>query len=87
LVVLEAATHSKPTICFANAGGAPEFVQDDAGSVVPYLDIITVANVILEYYANTDLLNQRGEIAKEKVQTKHQDKNLVIEQINQILTN
>jgi glycosyltransferase involved in cell wall biosynthesis len=86
LVVLEAASFGKPIICFDQAGGASEFVQDDAGSVVPYLDIITVANVILEYHANTDLLNQHGEIAKERVQKKHQDKNLVLAQLNQILT-
>jgi glycosyltransferase involved in cell wall biosynthesis len=85
LVVLEAASFGKPIVCFDQAGGASEFVEDDAGSVVPYLDIISVANVILEYHENTDLLNQHGEIAKERVQKKHQDKNLILSQLNQIL--
>jgi glycosyltransferase involved in cell wall biosynthesis len=39
LVMLEAATHGLPTVCFAQAGGAPEFVGADAGVVVPYLDV------------------------------------------------
>lgn len=39
LVVLEAAQADLPIVCFAGAGGAPEFVGDDAGLVAPYLDI------------------------------------------------
>lgn len=86
LVVLEAATYSKPTICFANAGGASEFVQDDAGTVVEYLDLVGVADALDAYQKNPDLVKQQGNIAKERVQQKHQDKNLVLAQLNQILT-
>ena len=39
LVCLEAASLGKPVICFADAGGMPEFVEDDCGYVVPYLDL------------------------------------------------
>ena len=85
LVVLEAASYGKPIICFDNAGGAPEFVQDDAGTVVEYLDIIGLANAVDTYHKNPDLVKQEGNIAKERVQKKHQDKNLVLAQLNQIL--
>lgn len=85
LVVLEAASHNKPIICFDNAGGAPEFVQDDAGTVVEYLDIIGLANAIDTYQKNPDLVKQKGNTAKKRVQKKHQDKNIVLEQLNQIL--
>ena len=85
LVVLEAASYGKPIICFDNAGGAPEFVQDDAGAVVEYLDIIGLANAVDTYQKNPDLVKQQGNIAKERVQKKHQDKNLVLAQLNQIL--
>jgi glycosyltransferase involved in cell wall biosynthesis len=85
LVVLEAASFAKPTVCFENAGGAPEFVQDDAGTVVEYLDIIGLANVLDTYQKNPDLVKQQGNIAKEKVQKKHQNNNLILAQLNQIL--
>jgi len=85
LVVLEAASFAKPTVCFESAGGAPEFVQDDAGTVVEYLDIIGLANALDTYQKNPDLVKQQGNIAKERVQQKHQDKNLVLAQLNQIL--
>lgn len=85
LVVLEAASYGKPIICFDNAGGAPEFVQDDAGTVVEYLDIIGLANAVDTYQKNPDLVKQKGKVAKEKVQKKHQDKNLVLAQLNQML--
>jgi glycosyltransferase involved in cell wall biosynthesis len=86
LVVLEAASYGKPIICFDNAGGAPEFVQDDAGTVVEYLDIIGLANALNAYQKNSDLVKQKGNTAKDRVQKKHQDKNLVLAQLNQILT-
>ena len=35
LVCLEAAILGKPILCFDNAGGMPEFVENDAGFVVP----------------------------------------------------
>ncbi len=85
LVVLEAASYGKPIICFDNAGGAPEFVHDDAGTVVEYLDIIGLANAIDTYQKKPDLVKQQGNIAKERVQKEHQDKNLVLAQLNQIL--
>lgn len=87
LVVLEAASFGKPTICFDNAGGAPEFVQDDAGSVVPYLDIHAIANELMLYQSTPDLLEQKGKIAKERVRHRHQDKNIVLDQLHDILKN
>ena len=47
LVCLEAAALGVPTVCFADAGGMPEFVEDDAGCVVPYLDIDATADRLL----------------------------------------
>ena len=39
LVGLEAALQGTPTICFQGGGGMPEFVSDDAGFAVAYLDV------------------------------------------------
>ena len=85
LVVLEAASFGKPIICFENAGGAPEFIQDDAGSIVPYLDIISLLNVLLEYQQNPKLVFQKGSIAKNRMILLHQNKSLILEQFKQLL--
>jgi glycosyltransferase involved in cell wall biosynthesis len=86
LVVLEAASFGKPTVCFASAGGAPEFVQSDAGSVVNYLDIPAVFNELLLYQSNPGLLLQKGKIAKERMRQQHQDKDLVLKKFENLLS-
>lgn len=43
LVCLEAANHNLPIICFAEGGGMPEFVQTDAGYIVPFEDVTEMA--------------------------------------------
>ena len=69
LVCLEAASLSKPVICFEDAGGMPEFVGDDAGSVVPFGDVEAFADRILEYYNDRAKLSAAGESAYRKVTT------------------
>lgn len=71
LVVLESAAVGVPTICFEGAGGAPEFVESDAGFVVPHLDTDAVAMRILELASNSDLRMQLGRRAREKVRARH----------------
>ena len=44
LTALEAAALQKPIVCFAGAGGMPEFVEEDCGFVVPYLDATAMAD-------------------------------------------
>ena len=53
LVCLEAAEAGMPVVCFAEAGGMPDFVEDDAGFVVPYLDVEAMAEAVdPELYRN-----------------------------------
>lgn len=85
LVVLEAAATGIPSIVFENAGGAAEFVGDDAGSVVPYLDINAMAQSVITYYYNRQILCSHGDTASEKVKRLHMDKELVFEQLMQIV--
>ena len=87
LVVLEAASHGKPVICFEDAGGAPEFVQQDAGAVVPYLDISAVVNILLEYKSHPEMVVEKGQKAKQRVQQLHQNKAAILKQFNQIVSN
>jgi len=61
----------KPILCFDKAGGQPEFVEKDCGSVVPYLDVETMADKVIELYNNRDLLRQLGQNAAAKVRSRH----------------
>jgi len=67
LVCLEAALVGKPVLCFANAGGVPEFVRDDAGFVVPYLDVEAMADRVIELMHNPSLCQVMGRTGAERV--------------------
>lgn len=71
LVCLESASLNKPIICFENAGGAPEFVEQDCGFTVPYFNIEIFAEKILELYKNPELKKKLGKNAARKVLKKH----------------
>lgn len=66
LVCLLAADQEKPTVCFAGVGGVPEFVQDDAGSVVEQVDGGSLAMGIERYYLDREMLARHGRRAREK---------------------
>lgn len=66
LVVLDAATLGKPVICFENAGGAPEFVQNNAGIIAPYMDVESMSDAIMTLIKDIDLRKKMGERAREK---------------------
>lgn len=71
LVCLEAAALGKPILCFEKAGGMPEFVEDDCGFVVPYLDLDAMADRIVELYRSEELRKRLGENAAKKVRERH----------------
>jgi glycosyltransferase involved in cell wall biosynthesis len=71
LVCLHAAAIGLPVLCFAGAGGEPEFVEDDAGFVVPYLDVDTMAARVLDLAASPGLRRRLGERAMHKVRERH----------------
>lgn len=68
LVVLEAACLGIPTIYFKNAGGIGEFLEDDAGVAVDYLDINSMAEAILMLKSNDQLRKSMGMRVKEKME-------------------
>jgi glycosyltransferase involved in cell wall biosynthesis len=67
LVVLEAASHGKPTVCFEQAGGAPEFVETDAGFAVPHLDVDAMTDRIVELVLSPELCSRMGDAANQKL--------------------
>jgi glycosyltransferase involved in cell wall biosynthesis len=71
LVIMEAAAAGVPAVCFDNAGGGREFVEEDAGCVVPYLDLEAMADCVLKVLESGDLRTRLGQRAKEKVRERH----------------
>jgi glycosyltransferase involved in cell wall biosynthesis len=67
LVMLEAALATKPILGFDKTGGCGEFVEDDAGAVVPYLDVNQMAKKLLHWRKNPDEAKALGQTAKRKV--------------------
>jgi glycosyltransferase involved in cell wall biosynthesis len=67
LVCLEAACHGKPIVCFDGAGGMPEFVREDAGRVVPYLDAAQAGRGIVELGTDPALRAALGARGRERV--------------------
>jgi glycosyltransferase involved in cell wall biosynthesis len=67
LVCLEAAALGKPVLCFAGSGGMPEFIEEDAGFVVPYLDLPAMAERITALAVDIGLRIRLGKRAAEKV--------------------
>lgn len=71
LVCLEAALLEKPILCFNDSGGEKEFVEDDCGFVIPYLDIETTASKIHLLWESPELRQQFGQRAAQKVRERH----------------
>jgi glycosyltransferase involved in cell wall biosynthesis len=71
LVCLEAAALGKPIVCFAGAGGAPEFVEQDCGFVVPYFDVTAMAGRIASLLESADCRIKMGAAARRKVAERH----------------
>ena len=88
LVNLEVASLSIPILCFNNAGGSPEFVEDDAGFVFPYLDINAMADKVILLAKDKELRTNLGRRAAQKVRERH-DINVaapkILKVINQVM--
>jgi glycosyltransferase involved in cell wall biosynthesis len=67
LVMLEAAAAGLPVVCFNDSGGGPEFVENDAGVIAPYLDVETFAAHVFELAASPERRRQLGEAGRAKV--------------------
>lgn len=71
LVCLESALANTPIICFESSGGMPEFVRNDAGFVVEYVNIEQMAEKTL-LLLNNDMLRKRmGATARERALNNH----------------
>jgi glycosyltransferase involved in cell wall biosynthesis len=84
LICLEAAALEKPIVCFADAGGMPEFVEDDCGLVVPYLDLGAMAAKIALLLERGECRLKMGKSAKLKVTERH-DVSIAVPRILEII--
>jgi len=71
LVVLECAALGVPSIVFAGAGGAPEFVEGDAGVQVAHLDVEAMTNHVSALVSNPSARAALGRSAARKVAERH----------------
>lgn len=85
LVVLEAANASVPSICFGKSGGAAEFVEGN-GTVVNYLDIDGMVSAIDFYNKNPERKIEDGRKANIKLRELHQNKELIIDKIEKLIS-
>jgi len=71
LVALEAADAGMPIVCFADAGGMPEFVGNTCGRIVPFEDVHAAANALIEILTQVPLRQDTGHNAQFSVRDKH----------------
>jgi glycosyltransferase involved in cell wall biosynthesis len=71
LVMLEAASRGLPIVCFAESGGGPEFVEDDAGTVVPGFDTAKMAQEVMRLLSAPQLSRRIGKAGQQKVANRY----------------
>jgi glycosyltransferase involved in cell wall biosynthesis len=71
LVALEAASVGKPIVCFAGAGGMPDFVAHECGKVVSRMTADALADAVIELVSSVDSRTSLGLRAFEKVRRTH----------------
>lgn len=85
LVVLEAALTKIPSICFADTGGAQEFISDDCGWIVDEISSEKLFEKISEVKNQKEEIKKRGQMAFEKCIKLHTEANLIRKQFNEII--
>lgn len=65
LVCIEVANLNIPIICFDKATGTQEIIANGGGEIVPYLDVESMGEQIIEYYNNREKLIADGKKAKQ----------------------
>ena len=66
LVAVEAAKCGVPIVCFAEAGGTPDLVGEDAGFIVPFENVEAMAEKVVALIQDPGLRTTMGTRAREK---------------------
>jgi glycosyltransferase involved in cell wall biosynthesis len=64
LVCIEVGKSGIPIICFENATGTAEILNKGGGFIVPYIDIVSMAEKLILYYNDETLRNRDGALNK-----------------------
>jgi len=64
MVAMENAMLGNPVVCFDKGNGTNEFINNENGAIVPYLDIQAAATAILEMYDNPAVLKRKSTAMK-----------------------
>jgi glycosyltransferase involved in cell wall biosynthesis len=67
LVMLEAGGHGVPVVCFRDAGGGPDFVEEDAGLIADSMDLRGFAALVGRLHDDPELRRRLGGRALDKV--------------------
>jgi glycosyltransferase involved in cell wall biosynthesis len=78
LVVLEAASMGLPVICFDKIGDIVSFVSIVPENVIPYGRVDLMAERLLFYYFNRDLMLEHGKILKSQVSKYYVQNNAIL---------
>lgn len=70
MVAMENAMLGNPVVCFDKGNGANEFINNENGYVVPYLNIQAVSDAILEMYDDAELFKKKS-LATKKMTIKY----------------
>jgi glycosyltransferase involved in cell wall biosynthesis len=76
LVMLTAAKLKKPIIAFEQSGGAVEFLENDHGVLIPYLDLEVMAAQVVTLMLNSNLRETYGENIHHRLENEYSDKKL-----------
>ena len=76
LVCMEAALLGCPIVCFADGGGMPEFVRNDAGYVTPYADSEMMGEKVVYLLQNEVIRQEMGKVAKLRAEQSHTIKSI-----------
>ena len=71
LVALEAADADLPVVCFAEAGGMPDFVGNTCGRTVPFENTQAAAEALVGFLTHENLRLSAGLMAQAAVRAKH----------------
>ncbi len=70
-VVHEAMACGLPVVAFADAGGAPEALEDGAGLVVPYGDVAALARALVHLASSPEEASAIGDRARARVRARY----------------
>lgn len=79
LVMLTAAKLKKPIIAFEKSGGAVEFLEDNHGILIPFLDLDIMTSEIVRLFNDKELRNEYGNKIYHKLEKDYSDKKLTKE--------